>query len=72
MESRQQTFKNQEKELICRANRYALKVQNMVEDIVVDPHHIDADPNSTHRPNADTDLDPDPNFQIKAQTLKYC
>jgi hypothetical protein len=57
----------------------------------VDPHHIDADPDSTYYPDADADAnldfylmadadptfyadadpgpDPDPSFQIKAQTL---
>jgi hypothetical protein len=34
----------------------------------VDPHHVDADPDSTYYPDADPD--PDPNFQIKAQSLE--
>jgi hypothetical protein len=48
----------------------------------VDPHHLDADPDSTYHPDADPNLDPDPTFhpdadsdpvpdpsvQIKAQT----
>jgi hypothetical protein len=37
---------------------------------VVDPHHLYADPDSTYNPDADPILDPDPSFQIKAQTLK--
>jgi hypothetical protein len=51
----------------------------------VDPHHIDADQDSTYAPNADPDSDfyiirirlyadvepdPDPSFLIKAQTLE--
>ncbi len=47
---------------------------------VVDPHHIDADPDffldadpdpdPTFHPDANLDLDPDPDFQIKLQTLE--
>jgi hypothetical protein len=40
----------------------------------VDPHHIDADPDSAYHPDADphpvADPDPDPSFKIKAQTLE--
>ncbi len=36
----------------------------------VDPHHVDADPDSTYHPDADPDADPDPSFRIKAQTLE--
>jgi hypothetical protein len=46
----------------------------------VDPHHLDAHPDSTFYPDADADPDqtfhpdadpdPDPSFQIKAQTLE--
>ncbi len=52
----------------------------------MDPHQVDADPESTYHPNADPDADPDsdflfdadpdadpdsdPSFQIKAQTLE--
>jgi hypothetical protein len=46
----------------------------------VDTNHIDANPDSTYHPDADSDadstylpdadLDPDPNFQIKAQNLE--
>jgi hypothetical protein len=35
---------------------------------VVDPHHRNADLDSTYHPDADPD--PYPSFQIKAQTLK--
>jgi hypothetical protein len=35
---------------------------------VVDLHHIDADPDSTYHP--DEDMNPDPSFQIMAQTLE--
>ncbi len=31
---------------------------------------VDADPDSTFHPDADPDPDPDPSFQIKAQTLE--
>jgi hypothetical protein len=31
----------------------------MVDGSVVDPHHVDADPDSTYHPNADLDADPD-------------
>ncbi len=34
----------------------------------VDPHHVDADPDSIYHPDADQD--PDPSFQIETQTLK--
>jgi hypothetical protein len=45
---------------------------------VVDSHHLDADPDSTYHPDADLDStyhpladpDPDPSFQIKAQTFE--
>jgi hypothetical protein len=40
--------------------------------IVVDPHQVYADPDSTYHPDADPDLEPDPSFQIKAQTLEKC
>jgi hypothetical protein len=36
-------------------------------DSVLDPHHVDADPDSTDHPDAD--LDPDPSFQINAHPL---
>jgi hypothetical protein len=36
------------------------------ETSVVDPHLFDENPDSTCHPDAD----PDPNFQIKAQTLE--
>jgi hypothetical protein len=44
----------------------------------VDPHHVDADPDSTYHPVADLDstfhpdADPDldPSFQIKAQSIE--
>jgi hypothetical protein len=39
-----------------------------VETSVVDPHDVDADPDSTFQPDADPD--PDPSFQLKAQTLE--
>jgi hypothetical protein len=35
---------------------------------VEDPHHFDADLNSTYYPDAD--LDPDPSLKAKAQTLE--
>ncbi len=35
---------------------------------VVDPHHFDADPDSTYYPDADPD--PDPSLQVKTQTLE--
>ncbi len=42
----------------------------------MDPHHVDADPDSTYYPvpDVDPDADPDsnPSFPIKAQTLKKC
>ncbi len=48
----------------------------------MNPHHFDADPDSTYHPDADQDsnflfdADPDPNpdlsFKKKAQTLKKC
>ncbi len=34
----------------------------MVDGSVVDPHHIDADPDSTYHPDADPDADPDSDF----------
>jgi hypothetical protein len=34
----------------------------------VDPHHFDADPDSTYHPDAD--LNPDYSFKKKAQTLE--
>jgi hypothetical protein len=37
---------------------------------VVDPHHVDADSDSTYHPDADPDMDPGPRFQIKAQSLE--
>jgi hypothetical protein len=53
---------------------------------VVDPHHLDADPDSTYHPDADpdadpesdflfavnpdADTDPDPSFKKTAQTLE--
>ncbi len=30
----------------------------------VDPHHVDADPDSTYHADADPDVDPDPDFFI--------
>ncbi len=44
--------------------------QLLVLGSVVDPHQLDADPDLTYHPDADPDLNPDPGFQIKAQTLK--
>jgi hypothetical protein len=35
---------------------------------VVDPHHVDADPDYTFHPDADPD--PEPSVQIKAQTIE--
>ncbi len=35
---------------------------------VVDPHHVDADPDSTFHPDADPDQDPI--FQKKAQIIE--
>jgi hypothetical protein len=35
-----------------------------MENSVVDPHHVDADPDSTYHPNADPDADPDSDFFI--------
>jgi hypothetical protein len=40
------------------------------ETNIVDPHQVDADPDSTYQPDADPDPYPDPSFQLKAQTLK--
>ncbi len=42
---------------------------------LVEPQHIDADPDSTYHPDADPDSDlfdanANPSFQIKAQTLE--
>ncbi len=39
---------------------------------VVDPHHLDADPDPTFHPDADPDSDQDADlsFQIKAQSLE--
>jgi hypothetical protein len=34
----------------------------------VDPHHFNPDPDSTYHPDANPD--PDPSFQIKAQTFE--
>ncbi len=34
----------------------------------MDPHHVDADPDSTYHRDEDPDLDP--SFQIKAQSLE--
>ncbi len=47
---------------------------------VVDPHHVDADPDSTYHPDAnldptfhpDADPDPDPNFKKRLDLLKKC
>ncbi len=45
----------------------------------MDPHHTDADPDSTYHPDADPDVHPDsdifdadadPSFQIKVQILE--
>jgi hypothetical protein len=44
----------------------------------MDPHHVDADPDSTYHRDADPDStyypdahpDPDPSFQIKAQPVE--
>jgi hypothetical protein len=65
--------------------------QLILSPSVVDPHHVDADPESTYHPDADpddadpdpdpdpdptfhldanVDLDPNPGFQIKPQTLE--
>ncbi len=33
-------------------------------------YHSDANPDPTFQPNANPDPDPDPSFQIKAQTLE--
>jgi hypothetical protein len=33
-------------------------------------HNTDADPYSTFHPDGDPDLDPDPSFQMKAQTIE--
>jgi hypothetical protein len=30
----------------------------------VDPHHLDADPDSTYHPDADPDADPDSDFYL--------
>jgi hypothetical protein len=46
----------------------------------VDPHHVDADPDSTYHPDAnldptlhpDADPDPDPNFKKRLDLLKKC
>ncbi len=45
---------------------------NMFEPCTSDakPHHFDADPDSTFHPDADLEPEPDPSFQIKAQTLE--
>jgi hypothetical protein len=37
---------------------------------VLNPHHVDADPDPTFHPDDDPDLDPDPSFQKKAQILE--
>ncbi len=52
----------------------------------MDPHQLDADPDSTYHPDADSDVlfdadptfhpdadpDPDPSFKIKLKPLKKC
>ncbi len=51
-------------------------MHNTSDTSVVDPHHLDAEPDSTYHPDADPDpthhpdADLDPSFQIKAQTLE--
>ncbi len=42
----------------------------IVKGSVVDPHHLDADPDSTFHLDADPAPAPDSGFQIKAQTLE--
>jgi hypothetical protein len=41
-----------------------LYVQKIGESTVVDPHHIDADPDSIYHPDADLDADPDYDFYL--------
>jgi hypothetical protein len=67
--------------LCCRihgcSSTWHKSVHNLVASSVVDPHHVDADPESTYHPDAypDSDFlfdphpDPDPSFKKKAQTL---
>jgi hypothetical protein len=50
-------------------NRYGSRNDQHLTS-VVDPHHVDADPDSTFHPDGDPDPDPDPSFQIKAQTIE--
>ncbi len=37
---------------------------------IAEPHHIDADPDPACHFDADLELDPDPSFQIRAQTIE--
>ncbi len=43
-------------------------LQRSLRTSVVDPHHVDADPDLSFHPDADPD--PNPSFQIKGQTLE--
>ncbi len=35
-----------------------------VSTSVMDPHHVDADPDSTYHPDADPDVDPESDFYL--------
>jgi hypothetical protein len=37
----------------------------------VDPHHVDADPDSTYHPDADPDADPDSGFLFDADSIRH-
>jgi hypothetical protein len=48
----------------CKQHTTCKPASILLPDSVVDPHHFDADSDSTYHPDAD----PDPYFQIKAQS----
>ncbi len=41
---------------------YHKKHKENLSSSVVDPHHLDADPDSTNHPDADPEADPDSDF----------
>ncbi len=49
---------------------YSDKEKFMQVISVADPHHLDADPDSTFHPDADPDPDPDPSFTKRLKHLK--
>ncbi len=49
---------------------YSDKEKFMQVISVVDPHHLDADPDSTFHPDADQDTDPDPSSTKRLKPLK--